>query len=209
MTQTVKTIAAPTALPVTVNEQRSHMRILDDDGGHDEVIRKAIAAATAVFESKTGRAIYPRTLRLLLDRFPCKDGGKIYLPKPPAIQVISINYLDTNSQQQTLDEDAYQVDVDHVPARVAPAADTSWPETRSGLMGAVWIDFRAGYGTLVEGEGENPDTVTPATPDDVKAALQMLAAHFYENPEATTNLQLVAVPMGAAAIIEDYTMPNL
>lgn len=208
MTQAVKTIAAPTSLPVTVNEQRAHMRILDDDGGHDEVIRRAIAAATTVFESKTGRVIYPRTLRLLLDKFPC-HGGKIYLPKPPAIQVISVNYLDTDSQQQTLDAEAYQVDVDHVPARVAPAADTSWPDTRSGLMGAVWIDFQAGYGTLVEGEGENPDTVMPATPDDVKAAIQMLAAHFYENPEATTNLQLVAVPMGAAAIIENYTMPNL
>ncbi len=205
MSRSVTTVTAPAESPVSVAELKLHMRLSGDDGSHDVFIANLIATATTMFERETGCALVRRTLALHLDQFPAatKDNpsAAIYLPKPPALQVNSVKYLDTDSVQQTLDPSVYQADVDHVPARVALKPDQNWPETKR-MLGAVSIEFVAGYGDPDEGKAED-------VPQDAKAAIKMLAAHLYDNPKAASELKLEAVPMAVSTIIDQYKMPVL
>lgn len=189
MTSSVTIITPPAEEPVNVDEMKGHLRLRGDDGSHDFLICNLIAAATQMIERDINRSLITRTLRLHLDQFP----RVIYLPKPPTISITAVNYLDTASQPQALDPADYHLDAAHTPARMEPA--TAWPDTKR-LMGSVWIDYQAGYGT--------PSQVPP----DLCAAIKMLAAHLYENPEATTTLKLEAVPMAVKTITDSYRMPE-
>ena len=182
---------------VTTAEQKVHMRLLGDDGSHDALIAGCVAAATSLFERLTSRALVERTLQLGLDRFPsaCTERDTaIYLPKPPAITVTELQYLDEAATWQTLEAAAYTADVAHQPARLVPV--DAWPAT-TRQPGAVKVQYAAGYGAAA------------AVPADIRAAIKMLAAHFYEHPEASTQLTLSQVPMAVGTIIEQYRMPEV
>lgn len=194
MTQAITTITPPLVTPVNVAELKTHLRLIGDDGSHDLMLGNLIAAATQVFERQTNTAIITRTLKVSLDGFPDTPDA-IYLPMPPSIAVTKVEYLDDTGTMQTLDPSLYHTDTDHQPARVTPAHDEAWPTTRK-LLGAVTVTYTAGHG--------EPDDV----PQDITAAILMLASTYYEQPGAYTTLDLNAVPMAVETIIANRRMPR-
>lgn len=179
--------SSPSISPLTVDMLKAHMRIMGGDGSHDTILNAHLRAAITYFERATNRTFFYRSLRWLLDDFQ----PVFYLPLSPSDEVDSIKYLDTDGVMQTLDPAQYQVELEGMPTRIAPAPGTAWPAVTK-MYGAVVIEYWAGESLI---------------PADVQTAIYMLAANYYENAEASTAQALQPVPFAVASIIDLYRMP--
>jgi uncharacterized phiE125 gp8 family phage protein len=61
----------------------------------------------------------------------------------------------------------------------------------------VEINFTAGYGALAS-----------AVPERLKLAIKILTAHYFENREALSTLDLKEVPLSVATLIADFRAWN-
>lgn len=199
-----KLVTQPAQEPITLAQFKEHARISRDD--EDATIKGYIAAARLYAETRQRRQLITATWRLTLDGFPCAgvtypygcytygtepDQFAIKVPRPPLQSVTSITYVDTDGVTQTLDDDLYRVDAESEPGRITPAYNQSWPYTRP-QTNAVTVTFVAGYGA------------TPATvPATTRQAIEMLAAHFYENREAIlTGTIATPTPLAVESLLE-------
>lgn len=174
---------AATTEPVSLTEARLHLRV---DANEDSVlIESLIKAATNQAQIFTHRQFINATWKLILDGFPTE----IVVPRPPLSSVTSIQYVDTAGATQTLATAGYQVDTDTEPGRIREAYGQQWPSTRDE-MGAVTVTYVAGYGA----------TAT-SVPEDIKAAIKLLVAHWYENREP--------VVVGSTAVLLPLTVEAL
>lgn len=170
--------------PITLLDAKLHLRVTHSS--EDALITACIAAARAHAEDFTRRALSAQTWELVLDGFPC---GEIKLPLPPLRSVVSVKYFDSDGEEQTLGEEAYQVDTSSEPGRVAPAYGTSWPATRCQL-GAVRIRFECGYETRDE------------VPEQTKHAIRFLTGLYFLNREAAVTGTIVTkIPFAVEALL--------
>lgn len=133
----LQVIIPPTAEPVNAAEVLVHSRIDSADG--QELARSK--AAREHVENLTWRSLVLQTLEERYD-FWCPV---FRLSRAPVREVVSIKYLDSSGDLQTLDTSIYQVDLESEPARISLAFGKTWPVLRGGDMGAVRIQYRAGY----------------------------------------------------------------
>lgn len=129
-----------------------------------------LKAARRYFERITGLALITQSWKATLDRVPPRN--KVDLPKAPLIDLTNFDYLDTAGAPQA------GTDTDFAPGNVG--CDTSfgfirlkdtasWPAIGTD-PDALSFTFTAGYGAAA--------TNVPA---EVRTALLMLSAHWYEN----------------------------
>jgi len=142
MRDAVTTAAA--CRPVHLDQAKLHLRVDADD--EDALIASLVHAATDQVEYDTGRALVCQTRTLTLDRFPA--GDVIIIPRPPLIEVVSVQYVDSAGTLQTVDAADYETDTAEEPGRLYPAYGESWPSHR-GAPDAVLVTYRAGYATPV------------------------------------------------------------
>lgn len=180
-------VTAPTTEPLTVQEVKDHLRILDSD--EDSLLYTYITAARQFVENQTRRALITQTWDLKLDEFP-KFDEVIELPKSPIQSVTSITYTDENGDSQTLST-AIE-DLTSIPARLTPAYQLDWPTTRD-IINAVTIRYVAGYG----------DSASDV-PMALRHAIKLCIGHLYENRETSTTLSLSEVPLAFNALIAPY-----
>lgn len=186
--------------PVTLPEAKQHARIeLPDD---DALVASLIRAARRYCETALKSALMTQTWTLMLDGFPAAGGyynpairqvwtsmqgmpgglgfypgmvpnsaGVIDIPLPPLQQIVSVNYYDFNGNLDTVDPSLYVVSLS-TPARIQPTYSKVWPIARP-TIDAVQITF-------VCGQAATADKVD----DNVKAAMKLMLAHWYENREA-------------------------
>lgn len=151
-----------------------HLRVANGDVDND-YITQLIKSATEEGQQISIRSFRPEHVwELGIDRFP---PGAFQLPARPLCEVVSVSYVDANGDTQTLDEDDYQLTQPRGPlagfAWIAPARDTVWPETQTGLLEAVTIRFRAGY----------EDTSSPAVANVPRSLVQgvlLLVGEMYK-----------------------------
>ncbi len=108
------------------------------------------------------------------------DVGVIRLPRPPLAgsvvagvwtpSSLAVRYFAQDGTFTTAASTIYQVDGDREPARVGPAYGQVWPSTRA-MMDAVQITYVAG-------------TAAADVPEDLKAAVLLLASHWHRNRDA-------------------------
>lgn len=109
---------------------------------------------------------------MVLEKFPQKELF-ILVPMPPLREVISLEYYDTNDENQTLTEDVDFAKITNVEPGVLSLLSASiWPDTSTKRKDAVRITLSAGCDEL---------------PAPIKHAVLLLVAHFYENREAVTS----------------------
>lgn len=174
---------APAAEPVSLDELKSHLRIdFDDD---NDLITSLGIGARQWFETALDRQLVTATWQIKLDSFP---SWEIELPYPPLQSIAAILYKDTALDSQTLSSSAYDVITWQTPGIVQPKDGYSWPATGSSPS-AVTIRFVAGYGAAT------------AVPDLVKAGIKLLAASWYENREAVSEMELRPVPLAVESIV--------
>lgn len=137
-------------------------------------LTRLIRVATRIGERVTRRAWMPQTRELVLDRFPC---WQIELPWPPLIEVVSVEYIDTDGNPQTLGEDAYQVSAPFGPTCrkgvIAPAVDTIWPTASYQALDPVTVTYRCGYV-----DGGSPETAN--VPEDLQQGALLLIGEMYK-----------------------------
>jgi uncharacterized phiE125 gp8 family phage protein len=137
-------VTAPAEEPLNATEVKSRLSIGSEVS--DDVIEAFITAARQTLDGRDGRlqrCLMQQSWKLTIDsRFPCEP---IKIPLPPLISIDSVRYVDPNGAWQTVAEENYRT-VEGYRAEVVPVHGVSWPSTRCQL-GAVEIEFTAGYGT--------------------------------------------------------------
>lgn len=161
-------LTAPTAEPIALAAAKAHLRVTITDD--DAYIPGLIAAARQAAEAITQRQMLAARWKLTLDCFPGLSlpgvaGGRpvmlpldsvvypnasslvahsLLLPHPPILQVVSIQYLDTNGVQQTMPSTDYIVDLTSEPARITPVFGKIWPIALPQI-GSVTVTYDAGF----------------------------------------------------------------
>jgi uncharacterized phiE125 gp8 family phage protein len=168
--------------PVTLDEMKDHLRVTHTDD--DQYISALCLAATSWAEKFQNRTYVKRPRVMVLDKFQ-----PVIRPLyPPFISVTSIEYVDLDGDSQTLAASQYRVDTITEPGRITEAYEVTWPDTRT-ITNAVTITYIAGYGTAA------------AVPDEVKAAIKLMAGHLYEHREAVSEINMVEVPMSVKYLL--------
>ena len=160
-------VTAPAATPVTVEEFKIHQRISVDS--EDTYLEGLIKSATNHLEAICNRKFITQTWKLFLDDWP--GDAEIELPFGKTSSVASVTYKDENGTEATFSSDDYTVDTDLIPGRVVIGYDKSWPTGDLFNVNPIAVTFVCGYGLAAD------------VPDDIKHAIKLLVAHWYENRE--------------------------
>lgn len=109
------------------------------------IYRDGVQAHLDGVDGILGRALITQTWQMKLKRFPIGKGA-ITIPLPPLQAVTSIEYVDGDGDELTLDSNLYQVvNRGKHKSRITPAWGQTWPSTRD-QEDAVTVTFVAGYG---------------------------------------------------------------
>jgi uncharacterized phiE125 gp8 family phage protein len=144
------------ALPVSVSEMKSHLRIAESYTADDAQIEVYTRAAVDYVQQSTGRQIVATLMRAdFYDWWSLLDYSLNLYPAP-GISVDEIRYRDADNVQQTLSTDVYEVDTaSRAAMRVWLAHDQSWPMITNQPQ-AIEIDYYAGH--FIEATELNPVT---------------------------------------------------
>ena len=180
-------VTPPTAPPVLVDDFKTHQRI--DGTGEDTYILGLLNKATLHLEEICSRKFSAQTWRLLLDKWP--GGVELFLPFGQVQSVASIKYKDDVGDQSTFSADNYNVDQYSNHGRVVLAYNEAWPSGTLFNLNPIEVDFVCGYVSV---------------PDNLKHAVTLLAAHWFENrePVVVGNMSVSMLPEAIDALIWNY-----
>lgn len=180
--------AEPTIEPFTTVEAKIHIGIASAVTYHDSYIDSLVIAARKYAEYFTGRSLLETEWEFTLDSFQRRE---IYIPRSPLIEVVSVEYLDTEGDSQTFDAAKYRVSTGKEPAEITLAYGQAWPSVRF-VSQAVTITFTAGY------------TDAASIPGPIKQAMLLLVKHWFDNRSEVDKLNLKQLPMAANHLLEMY-----
>ena len=184
----VRVTVHPAVEPVSIADAKEHLRF--DSAEMDQYLAGLITACRRKVEEWEWRAHVTQTLELALDRFPSRDDGLIWMPRPPLQSpLVSIAYVDGDGVTQTLAASLYDVDTAAEPGRVGPSYGNCWPATRDQRR-AVIVTYKAGY-------GDGADNV----PAETRHAIKLLLGHLFRTPSAVTDLRLEEAPLAVQALL--------
>lgn len=179
---------------VSVAEAKPHCNV--DSSDDDDLIKTYIAAATARFETRTGRILASGQFEYTFDGW----SDCLLIPVAPVRTVTEVAYLDTDGTEQTLadadwyegigDRDAY---VGFVSGFSAPTLSSDTPK--------VIVRFEAGY-DVPDASGSGDDPALERNPMDVVAVL-MLTAHWFNHREAAGPESMASVPGGFEDLVNE------
>ncbi|KKM90814.1 hypothetical protein LCGC14_1234860 [marine sediment metagenome] len=184
-------VTGPDAEPLDLNKRvKPHLRLETTDTGQDDYLRFLIGAARRWAEHRTRRAFITQTWKLQYDAFP----SVILVPFPPYQSTTSLKYIKSDDGVLTslVEDTDFTVDGDSIPARVYPAFEEIWPDTR-GVRNAVELQYKCGYG----------DAATDV-PDDISMAMLFVIAHWHENREEVATGPRARVPLAASSLLANY-----
>ncbi|MCT8506142.1 head-tail connector protein [Chromohalobacter moromii] len=179
---------------IELADAKLHLRLIDsrDDAdsytAEDTLIQALIDAAVRYAENHTQARIASPTVSKVLDGFPAQDGA-IELPWSPVIAIESLEYVDPEGVEQTLDASTLRLDTRPIMPTLSPQYGSDWPRTIDEPE-SVTISATVGYETI---------------PPDIRVALLLLVGHWYENREQVITGAITSeVPMGVAALLAPY-----
>lgn len=170
-------VTAPTVLPVSLEEMKQALRILERDGDgnalpheDDDLITSEIAAAAAHYEGWAGIlgiCLVDQNWRQDYDGF-CR---RLHLPLGPVIALVSVTWRNRAGQIATVNQAEYSLETD--------AGGRSWIRFRNAYTlpadlyerRAVMVEYRAGWPLV-----DNASTV----PADIKAAIKLRVVAAYD-----------------------------
>ncbi|MGJ8546803.1 MAG: head-tail connector protein [Sulfitobacter sp.] len=177
-------------LALPLDALKAHLRLGSGFGVEDlqdALLAGFLRAALAAIELRTGKALFGRNFRWSLPRW--RDGQAQALPIAPAVQIAQLVIVDASGAEVIAAPQSYRLEAD--PQRpVLRAAATCLPTIPSG--GQARVDFSAGFGAAWED-----------IPPDLRQAVMMLSAHYYEF-RADTTLSEGCMPFGVSSLIDRY-----
>lgn len=173
-------VTAPVEEPLSVASAKDWLRVEGSD--EDTRITGLVTGVRVFCEQQYGLQFVTSTWRLTLDCFPWWG---VRIPRPPLLSVVSVQYLDSDGDLQTLGTSVYEVDTSRRPGVLSLAYGQVWPVTRPSPS-AVRINFTAGYGSA------------SAVPEHLKLALKLAVAAWYFHPGDEADRTL---PAGTQSIL--------
>ncbi|SJN11560.1 Phage protein [Halomonas citrativorans] len=154
----------------------------------DAITQGLIDGAYDYAEHHTQRIFVPRTKTQVLDGFP-PGSNAIELPWAPVAAIESLDYINPEGIEQSLDADALRLDTRPIYPLLAPQWGTHWPSTTHEPE-CITITATAG---------------AEETPHGVEVAILLLIGHWYENRESVVIGTITsAVPMGVDMLLAPY-----
>ncbi|MDD2869096.1 head-tail connector protein [Neomegalonema sp.] len=143
-----------------------------------------LLAASAHLERRLGLLLTPRACVWRLASWPLESSGALRLPRSPLSGLPEIRLIDA-AGAETLWTD-WRLDSAASSPRLRPVPGAFWPEILPG--GSARVSFTAGLDPL---------------PPDLAEAVLMLAAHWFENREASAS-GLSETPFGLASLLAPW-----
>lgn len=183
-------LAGPAEEPVSLGEARAFLKV--DDGAEDALITTLIGAARLHVEGVTGRALLAQSWRVVLDHWP--DDRQVKLPVTPFMAVTEITAYDAAGAGHEVPLTQFLSEPDRL---LLPAHVAGMPLLRERQ--GIEVDYVAGFGT-------EPEEV----PADIRQALLMLVAYWYEHRDAVIVAGSGAVvPWGFDRMVSQYKRVRL
>ena len=176
--------------PVPLREFGAHLRLshgFNDDGSEDALLEIYLRNATAVVERRTGQALIARPYLL---QSACWDRkGHMTLPVGPVGQIDALRYVGPGGTID-LDPEDWVLEPGTTRQKVTGAGGGAlWPLPHGSV---AEFEFTAGYGTSWND-----------VPDDLRQAVILLAAHYYEDRSGNIEIE-GGLPYGVLSIVEQH-----
>jgi uncharacterized phiE125 gp8 family phage protein len=179
-------VTPPMEEPLGLEYVSAKVLRVSNDGYDSDFVARCITAAREQFEAESLRAAMRQTWALTLDRFP---QHWVELPRPPLIEVVSVDYFDTAGEPASLAVGSPSVaqfrtvpSGEFVPARIIPLRGASWPATDS-RPDAVTITYDCGYEFIGSPE-------VSSMPARYLAGMCLLVAELYKQRELSVDGRL-------------------
>ena len=153
-------VTGPVSEPVDLSDAKLHLRV--DSIDEDVLIEGYISAARLSIEAHAGLALLDQSWDLVLDSWP---GPVVDFNMGPVTSIISVSV-----DGKTLSPETYNL-APGLNARLIRTDGATWPRPKSLAAGIV-VRFACGFGA----SGSE-------VPRDIRHALLMTVAHWYENRE--------------------------
>jgi len=185
----ISTLLTPPGVePVTLDLFRKHARL---PPAEDAIAWHYLITARAWLEDYTGLAFVNQTWATTFEAFP-SGAAAILLPKAPLVSVTSVKSYSPTDVESTMDPLTYFVDATR--RRILLHDGIAWP-TGLRIYNGIVVTYVAGYGTS-----------GAAVPIELRHAISVLAAHWYEHREASTDLKLDEIPFGVRALVDRFRL---
>lgn len=185
-------VSAPPTAAVPVRAFAEHLRLgtgFADDGSEDVVLELYLRSAMAAIEARLGRALLAREFAWTVTRW--REDASQGIPIAPVQAVAGITLVDADGAATAVDPGCWSVLRDGQRPRLVGRFGRNLP--RIPRSGHAEIRFTAGFGAAWED-----------VPADLRQAVFLLAAHFYENRAAAGGAGASAMPFGVLVLVEAY-----
>jgi uncharacterized phiE125 gp8 family phage protein len=186
-------VSTPPAAAVPVRAFAEHLKLgtgFADDGSQDAVLELYLRAAMAAIEVRVGRALLARDFAWTVTRW--REDACQGLPIGPVRAVASVTLVDADGTEAAADPESWSVLRDSQRPRLVGKFGRSLP--RIPRSGHAEVRFSAGFGDWAD------------VPADLRQAVFLLAAHYYENrAEGGSG----TMPFGVLVLIEAYRATRL
>jgi uncharacterized phiE125 gp8 family phage protein len=189
-------VSAPPSAAVPVRAFAEHLALgrgFADDGAQDGVLELYLRAAMAAIEARLGRALLAREFAWSV---PCwREEASQTMPIGPVRSVSSVTLVAADGSEEAADPDGWSVLRDSQRPRLVGRFGRSLP--RIPRSGRAEIRFTAGFGAIWD-----------EVPADLRQAVFLLAAHFYEN-RSDAGTVAGSMPFGVLVLLETYRAARL
>lgn len=188
-----------TTEPISLTEAKEHLRIIDDDAD-DAYIEKIITAARHTVEKATRRSLWTgQTWQAgyAVRNWTCQR--RLFLPKPPLINVSAVKYYDADNILQTLGAENYLVENNGSSrAELFFKMTVSLPSLSCDYAQTVIVTFTAGYAEA------------STLPGGLRQAMLYMIQHFYDNRSPIgINVNLNLMPLSLQYLCDQNKVPNI
>lgn len=184
-------VSAPPSAAIPVRAFGQHLRLgsgFSDDGSEDAVLELYLRAAIAAIEARLGLALLARPFSWSVTRWQSETSQG--LPTGPVQSVDEILMIAADTSETQVISTAWHLVRDaRRPRLVGRGGQPLPPIPRSGQ---AEIRFTAGFGTAWE-----------SVPADLRQAVFLLAAHFYEHRNEDITAR-DTMPFGVLVLMESY-----
>lgn len=183
MRYSIRVTDPPGIEPLTLEEAKAHLRIVDDES-QDDLVAAMLAGAVEMVERRTSYVLTDREMEIAWEAFPCLP-EVLSIPREPVTEASALVYDDGDGVPTELVDYRWSASA---PEQVLPGLGEDWP-VALGDPGSVRLTFRAGHEVAAE--------IPPA----LLAAVKLMLGHLWAHREAVvTGTIATELPLGVEAL---------
>lgn len=182
----LKQLTPPAAPAIALADLTDHLRLahgFSDPALDEPAAQRVLAGATAAIEMALGVALIRQSWEWRFDRWPQPAYAR--LPYRPVLSVEAVEILAADGAAEPVAPSRWRLDGDALRA-------VSGCLPAPGRGGAL-VRFTAGY-------GDAPETI----PADLRQALLLLSAHYFERRHAAEEAALAPIPSGVDTLLAPH-----